>query len=185
MKKEIVKKCKQKAALLSTVLLLTSCTSTTFAAPPTELETGGFAVGAGTGDHTNDYFIETKLGDTFTLGGERVQWRSGSGDTTTDIYGKIDMMSENADEDAIKWQLILGRRDFSDSGRKYIGAGASKNIGEGWSVYSSIIAGQSFEEVQAGLLYPINEQSNLNLSYRNCRHNGDHDDIYIGIAVKI
>lgn len=181
-----MQKTRVKAGMLSVTLLLTSWSTMVMAAPPTELERGNFAIGVATGDHTNDYYIENKLGDTFTLGAEHVQWRSGDGETTTDIYGKIDMKTDmESDENAVKWQLILGRRAFSDSGKKYIGAGASANIGDNWKAYSSIIAGQNFEEVEAGFLYPINEQSNLNISYRNCRHNGAHDDVYIGVAVKI
>lgn len=153
------------------------------AAPANELEVGAVAGGLSSGDKSNTYYLESRTGETFTLGVEYCNWRKQLG-KTTDIYGKIDL--DNATED-FKIQVLVGNRTFndaSDASRKFAGAEVSSNLAENLVAYSSFIIGKGFDDFQIGTLYHMSMQNDLNIAYHYNRYEDAKNDLSFGINFK-
>ncbi len=162
---------KKSAVALGAFLLLGAGTG--FAAPLNSLDNNQTAVGV-SGD---TFYIEHKLAEGFTLGYQSID-RDYYGDMK-DFYGQYQFSD--------KLRGIIGSRDFdySDSSL-YLGLGLRGALAPRLDGFASFIAGDDFNELQAGAGLKLADNVDLNLTYTNFMpdRGRDKDEVALGATLK-
>lgn len=158
-----------KKVLFSLAFLLIFVMSTAFAAPINDLATGQTAIGAG----SDNFYLEHKLTDSFTLGFQNVDW--GSGLNANDIYGQFQLSSN--------LRGIVGSRNWDSGSKMYLGLAVNGAMGPEWEGYASIIGGNNFKEVQAGANFRLTHNVDLNLNYHSFMPDFGPDKNGVGVGV--
>lgn len=155
--------------LLPLVGFLLLSINISFAAPINNLEQGETTMGV----VGSNYYVENKLNDNFTTGIQYFDWNKSR---MTDLYGQFNIKDSNL-------RVIIGNRNFDDnsSQRTYVGAAISSQSSSDWLGYTSIIAGNGFQELQLGTTYKINENYGLIFDLHSLRYEGTNNDINIGL----
>lgn len=162
----------KKGLLLAGAFVILSA-GTSFAAPLNNLDNEQTAIGL-SGDA---FYIEHKLSDRFTLGYQSID-RDYYGDMK-DLYGQYEFTGN--------LRGIIGNRDFDyrDSA-VYLGLGLQGPLAPQLNGHASVIAGDKFNELQAGASYRLASNLDLNATYTNFMpdHGPDKDEIAIGATLK-
>lgn len=162
--------------MLILFLLTVASTTPAWAMQVNNLEEGESAAGVSFGDKTKSYYIESKIGEAFTLGLQGANWKNGY--DITNLYGQFTL---NGLEDM---RGILGTKHLDASSRAYLGIIAQKELSAEWVSYTIGAIGRGFQELQVGVNYQINERNYLNVSYLFLNHKGGSNDLDIGVTYK-
>lgn len=158
------------------LFLIVASTTTAWAMQVNNLEEGESAAGLSFGDKTKSYYIESKIGEAFTLGFQGSDWKNGY--DVTNLYGQFTLNgSENR-------RGILGTKHLDSSSRAYLGIIAQKELSSEWVSYTLGAIGRGFQELQVGVNYQINDRNYLNVSYLFLNHKGGRNDLDIGVTYK-
>lgn len=158
------------------LLLIGAGTMTAGAMQVNNLEEGESAAGLSFGDKTKSYYIESKIGEDFTVGFQGADWKNGY--DVTNLYGQFNVRgSENM-------RGILGTKHLDSSSRAYLGVIAQKELSPEWVSYTFGAIGRGFQELQVGVNYQINDRNYLNVSYLFLNHKGGRNDLDIGVTYK-
>lgn len=161
---------------LAVTVFIVANTASAFAMQVNNLEEGESAAGIAFGDKTKSYYVESRIGEAFTLGFQGSDWKNG--DDVTNLYGQFNISgSENM-------RGILGTKHLDSSSRAYLGVAAQKELSPEWMSYTLGAIGRGFQEFQIGVNYQISERNYLNVSYLFLNHKGGRNDLDIGITYK-
>lgn len=163
----------QKIILL---LLIVAGTMPAVAMQVNNLEEGESAAGLSFGDKTKSYYMESKIGEDFTVGFQGSDWKNGY--DVTNLYGQFNVKGSET------MRGILGTKRLDSSSRTYLGVIAQKDLSPEWVSYTLGAIGRGFQEVQVGVNYQINDHNYLNVSYLFLNHKGGRNDLDIGVTYK-
>ena len=132
-----------KKIMFALLVLFVTGVGTGFAAPINNLDNGQTAIG-----FVNDnFYVEHKFTNNFTLGFQN-----------DDIYGQYNLNSN--------FRAIVGSRDYFGS-KLYVGAAVNTSLAPALDGYASLIAGNSFKELQVGVNYHLTHNVDVNVNYRS------------------
>lgn len=160
-----------KKILLAFTVFFTLSIGTLFAAPINDLYTGQTAIGAG----SDTFYIENKLTDNFTLGYQNVDLdHYGNSD---DVYGQLHF-TDNL-------RGIIGNRSFDSNSKMYLGMAVNTPLAPNSTGYASLIAGNSFKEVQVGANVNLAPNVDLNLNYHSFIPDEGHNSNGVGVGATL
>lgn len=133
-----------KKIALTVASLLVLGVGTSFATPINSLAKDQTAIGV----QDDSFYIEHKLGDTFTLGLQK-----------NEIYGQFNL-NKNI-------RAIVGTRDYDSNSKMYVGAGVNGYIAPAVEGYASLVGNSDYKELQVGANFNVARNFDLNLNYRS------------------
>jgi len=158
-----------KKTMIAIAAMLAMNIGTGFAAPINELDKGQTAVGIG----TDNFYLEHKLSNSFTLGLQNVD-RDGH---MSDVYGQFNLSSN--------LRGIVGSRDLNSDSKLYVGAAVNGSIAPEWQGYASVVGSSQFAEVQVGANYKLTSNADLNLNYHSFMPDAGSDKNGVGVGVTL
>jgi hypothetical protein len=161
-----------KKIVLTLAALLIVSAGTCFAAPINDLSSGETALGIG----TDTFYVEHKLSDNFTLG-----FQNQNPDYyghMNDVYGQFNL-SNNL-------RAIVGSRNFDPGSKMYAGLAVNGPIASEAQGYASFVAGDQFQELQAGANIRLTHNVDLNLGYHSFmpEFGSNSNGVNVGATIK-
>lgn len=132
------------------------------------------AYGVMLGTDSNRYYIENKVSDTLILGLQSTSWQKAA--STTDLFGQIQGLDGT--------DVLIGIRNFDSKTKGFIGVTKTMPTSLDWNTYVTAVVGKEFQEVEAGAIYTVTQDTDINLSYNLYRYHGNHSSVNIGLTYK-
>lgn len=132
------------------------------------------AYGVLLGTESNRYYIENKVSDTLILGLQSTSWKDAT--SATDLFGQIQGLDGT--------DVLIGIRNFDSKTKGFIGMTKVIPTSLDWNTYLTAVVGKGFQELEAGAIYTVTEDTDINLSYNLYRYHGNNNSINIGITYK-
>jgi hypothetical protein len=160
-----------KKIVLTLVTLLSLSATVGFAAPINDLASGQTAVGVG----NNTFYLEHKFGEGFTLGLQNADWdTSGS---LNDLYGQFHFSSN--------LRGIVGSKNYDSGSKMYVGLAVNGPIAPEWDGYATLVAGNSFKQMQIGANYKVSSNVDFNLDYHSFMPDWGNNRTGVGVGATL
>lgn len=160
-----------KKTVLALATFLTLNAGIGFAAPINDLSQGQTAIGIG----NDNFYLEHKLTDNFTLGLQNVDRDNGG--NLSDIYGQLQLTNN--------LRGIIGSRNFDPSSKLYLGMAVNGPLAPEADGYASLIAGNEFKELQVGTNFRLTHNLDLNLNYHSFMPDVGSNKTGVGVGATI